>query len=374
MATSSRSNGVRLAAGEAVGAARGELVFVISADYERRTGGWVYDARLMRELAAIGWRIRELILPAGFPYPSERARAQSAEAFAGLAEGTLVVADQLCLGVLPEVARRDAQRLRLVMIVHHPLVLEQDGSRAEDDPFGRSEREALRHVRLAVATSRTTAQFLQERFGVDGGRIIVARPGTDNRPLAEGGGGAGLSLLSVGAVVPRKDHGALVSALRGFRNEAWQLTIVGNTTRAPDHVAAVRAQIAAAGLQDRVRLAGELDEDALEQAWRRADVYVAASRHEGFGMAIAEAISRGLPVVTTEAGAVGEWLASDSALIVPTGDVEALGRALAKVLRQPEIRTALVRGARGQRMRLSSWADTASDIDAALVRVTAEGR
>src|SRR5690606_4271973 len=274
------------AAGMGSGTRRSELVFAISADYERRTGGGDYHTRVSKELAALGLHVRELVLPAGFPHPDEAARAQSAEAFARLADGTLVVTDQLCLGVLPEVAQREAQRLRLVMIVHHPLMLEQYDAEA-DNAFGRSEREALRHVRLAIVTSGTTAEFLRDNFEVDPSRIVIAPPGTDSRALSEGSRGSELALLSVGAVVPCKDHGVLIDALSLLRDEPWRLTIVGNVTRAPDHVSALRARIAAAGLQDRVHLAGELDDVALEEVWRQADIYVASSRHEGSGMAIA---------------------------------------------------------------------------------------
>jgi len=347
-----------------------ELVFVISADYERRTGGWIYDTRLMRELERCGWRVHEFILPAGFPHPDAQARAQSAAAFAGLPDGALVVADQLCLGVLPEVAEREAERLRLVMIVHHPLALEENGT-SDSDPVARSEREALRHVRLAVVTSHETARYLCEQFGMPTARIAVAVPGTDPRPLAPGSGARMLSLLSVGAVVPRKDHGTLIAALSGLSAEPWRLTIAGNTTRAPDHVAMIRSQIESCGLADRVSLAGELDDAALAAAWHNADIYVAASRHEGFGMAIAEAISRGLPIVTTQAGTVSEWLSSHAALIVPAGDPVSLRVALGGVLRQPEIRLALRRGASEQRLRLPRWRETAGHVDAALAGVVA---
>lgn len=358
----------RLVSGRAAAGGRRELVFAISADYERRTGGWIYDERLMRELASGGWRVRELTLPAGFPHPDEQARSQSAAAFAALPDGTLVVGDQLCLGVLPEVAEREAQRLRLVMIVHHPLALERNGS-SEADSFARLEREALRHVRLAIVTSQVTARYLGEQFGVPASRIAVTVPGTDPRPLTPGSGGAEPSLLSVGAVVPRKDHGNLIAALSGLADEPWRLTIAGNTTRAPDHVAKIRAQIESCGLADRVTLAGELTDAALEDAWRGADLYVAASRHEGFGMAIAEAISRGLPVVTTEAGAVSEWLSSRAALIVPPDDAASLRAALARALQEPGMRASLRRGASEQRMRLPRWQETAAIVDAALTRV-----
>ena len=112
-----------------------------------------------------------------------------------------------------------------------------------------------------------------------------------------------------------------------------------------------------------------LDDVALEEVWRGADIYVASSRHEGFGMAIAEAISRGLPVVTTAAGAVSEWLNPSAAMIVPTGDTAALAAALARVLRQPETRAALMRGAREQRLQLTRWHETATRVDAALLHI-----
>lgn len=359
---------IRSVAG-AAGAWR-EFVFAISADYERRTGGWIYNERLMRELETAGWRVQHLVLPAGFPYPSEEVRSRSAEAFARLPDDTLVVVDQLCLGVLPELARKEGRRLRLVMIVHHPLMLEQKGGSARDH-FARAEREALRHVRLAIVTSRVTAAFLCESFEVPASKLLVAVPGTDRGTLSMGSGSGVPSLLSVGAIVPRKDHGTLIAALTKLRDAAWRLTIVGNTTRAPDHVAAIRRQIEAAKLGDRIVLAGELDDAALEEAWQKADLYVASSLHEGYGMAIAEAISRGLPVVTTEAGAVSEWLSRSASLMVPCGDAEALGRAIARVLDEPETRMALQRGAREERMRLPGWRDTAARVDAALAKLTA---
>lgn len=348
----------------------GELVFAISADYERRTGGWIYDERLMRELGAFGWRVRALILPAGFPDPDEQARAQSAAAFAALPDGTLVIADQLCLGVLPEVAQQESNRLRLVIIVHHPLALEQNGA-SDASAFARSERDALQHVGLAIVTSHSTGHFLRDQFRVPAHRIVAAVPGTDLKPLVEGSGSSELSLLSVGAVVPRKDHGSLVAALAGLEDASWRLTIAGSTTRAPEHVISIRAQIESTGLSDRVILAGELDDAALEDAWRSTDVYVAASRHEGFGMAIAEAVSRGLPVVTTEAGAVSEWLSRRAALIVPSGDVTALRDALARILHEPATRLALQHGAIEQRAQLPRWQETAAQVDAALTRMTA---
>lgn len=346
-------------------------VFAISADYERRTGGWVYDQRLMRELRDRGWTIRDLVLPAGFPSPDDRARAQAANMLAALPEGTLVIIDQLCLGVMPDVARDQAHRLRIVMIVHHPLSSEAGISADQYRERMSSEREALRHVALAIVTSHTTARDLRGNFDVGEDRIVVAVPGVDEQPVATGSHGKPL-LLSVGAVVPRKDHGVLISALADLTHLPWHLNIVGNVTRAPDHVLAVRSLIARYGLSDRVTLCGEYADAVLDRAWRDTDLYVAASLHEGFGMAISEAIARGIPVVATAAGAVSEWLDPSAAILVEPGNVTELRDALSRALSNPALRARLRQGALDACRHLPRWQETAAKVDDALTCLVAD--
>jgi glycosyltransferase involved in cell wall biosynthesis len=372
----------------------GELTFAISADYERATGGWVYDQRLLEGLERLGWRIHRLMLPAGFPNPSASARAEAAAAFRGVPDGSLVLVDQLCLGVLPEVAGAEGVRLRLVMIVHHPLALENVRAPSQSRAYAASEGEALRHVAQAIVTSPDTARILRRDYGVPAERIIVAVPGVDRRPLSsrclspgsspqrapEQAGswipgtrpgmtpvrkneGRAINLLSVGAVVPRKDHGALIAALAPLGHLPWRLTIVGNTTRAPAHVARLRTRIAASGLSSRVTLTGELPARALARRWQAADAYVAASRHEGYGMAIAEALAHGLPVVTTRAGAVGTWLGRrGGALVSPDGNTAQLRAALAQVISRPALRSELRRAALARRRALPTWEDAAEAV------------
>jgi glycosyltransferase involved in cell wall biosynthesis len=341
------------------------LVFAISADYARQTGGWIYDQRLLGGLRRLGWVVDELTLPAGFPAPDPEARAASAEALRALPTGTLLLTDQLCLGVLPEVAIEQQHRLRQVMIVHHPLALEGDvpaaaSARAE------AERTALAHVALVVATSEATAQCLRDEYAVPSDRLIVAPPGVDRLPLSTGVGDGTIRLLSVGSVVPRKDHGLLIEALAGLADRPWRLRIAGDLARASDHVAALRARLEELGLEDRVDLAGGLEGEPFEALWREADLYVASSRHEGFGMAVAEAVARGLPIVTTTAGAVEGWLDRRAALIVPVGDMQELRRALARVLDEPELRRRLQEGARAATAALPSWDAAAATVHAAL--------
>jgi glycosyltransferase involved in cell wall biosynthesis len=85
-----------------------------------------------------------------------------------------------------------------------------------------------------------------------------------------------------------------------------------------------------------VSLVGELRDDALESCFDRADVVVLASRQETYGMAVAEALARGIPVVSTGTGAIAELVNHEAGLVVPVDDRAALASALARVIRDDE--------------------------------------
>ena len=120
------------------------------------------------------------------------------------------------------------------------------------------------------------------------------------------------------------------------------------------------------GLDERIKFAGELDQDALGPCYHGSDLAVLASFHEGYGMVLAEALARGLPVVSTTAGALPGTVPEAAGLLVPPGDPAALRRALARVMDDPALRGRLAEGAREARERLSTWPEAAARFAAAL--------
>jgi glycosyltransferase involved in cell wall biosynthesis len=342
------------------------IALAVPGDPATRTGGYIYDRRAFEALAARGWNVTPVPLPAGFPFPSDADLAAADAALAGLPDGATVVVDGLALGAMPEVAARHAGRLDLVALVHHPLCLETGLDPATADRLRASERAALASARRAIVTSPLTAAALVAGFGVPGERVAVALPGVDPAPIAAGGNARPV-LLCVGTVTPRKGHVLLVQALASLRDLAWKLLCVGSLERDPAAAAALREAVAAHGLTDRVALAGELEGPALEAAFARADLAVSASHHEGYGMALAEALARGLPVVATAGGAVAQTVPPDAGLLVPPGDAPALARALRRALAEPGLRARLREGALRARERLPRWSDTAAAIEAALL-------
>jgi glycosyltransferase involved in cell wall biosynthesis len=127
-------------------------------------------------------------------------------------------------------------------------------------------------------------------------------------------------------------------------------------------------------LRSRVTLVGERAEAQLAPFYDRADVFVLASYHEGYGMVLTEALARGLPVVSTTAGAIPDTVPEGAGLLVPPGDAHALAAALRQLMTEPGLRARLVAGARAARSGLPSWRDAAQGFAAELARVSEDAR
>jgi glycosyltransferase involved in cell wall biosynthesis len=119
-------------------------------------------------------------------------------------------------------------------------------------------------------------------------------------------------------------------------------------------------------MQARVVLHGDQDEASLQALYAQADVFVLPSLYEGYGMALAEALARGLPVISTRVGAIPDTVPEDAGLLVPTGDAMALRAALERVIDDPASRAQLAAGARRARSGLPTWALGAERFDDAL--------
>ncbi|WP_158801874.1 MULTISPECIES: glycosyltransferase family 4 protein [unclassified Acidisoma] len=340
-----------------------EVGFAIPGDIDTRTGGYGYDRRLIVGLRAQGFAIRHLAWPDGFPSPDGTALAAAARSLASQPDGRIVIVDGLAFGAIPELAAEEGERLRFVALVHHPLVLETNAPRG----LHAAEREALRHTRAVIVTSKATAETLRREYDVPMGHLLVAPPGTDAAPLAPRHGRPP-HLLSLGAVTPRKGHDILVAALARIADLPWRCTIAGSLDRDMDAVRKLRAQIEAVGLGGRVVLQGEVDD--VGPLFASADLFVLASRHEGFGMAYAEALARGLPIVGTLAGAIPDVVPREAGALVPPGDPAALGAALRHLLSDREARETAASASRRAGGQLPRWGDTIDSVASLLRRLS----
>ena len=279
-----------------------------------------------------------------------------------------MLADGLAFGAMPEEAEREAARLRLVALVHHPLAAETGISADAAAALEVSERRALATARRVVVTSRGTAKALRP-YGVAEDRIDVVEPGTDPAPLAAGSGGGAVHLLCVAALAPRKGHELLFHALASIPERNWRLTCVGSLERHPEVAETLRTLARTLNLDGQIIFAGEATAATLPPFYASADVFVLPTLYEGYGMAVAEALARGLPVVSTKTGAIGDLVEGTAGIVVPPGDVQGFARALSSVLGDSGVRQRLAAGARHVRDRLPTWDDAANRMDAVLSRV-----
>lgn len=339
--------------------------FLVPGELGTRTGGYTYDRRIIDGLRAAGWQVDLQSLGPGYPDPDASALATARRVVEALPDDALVVVDGLAFGVLADVAAAHARRLRWVALVHHPLSLETGLGPGRQRALFDSERRALASARGVIVTSRATGRALAA-FDVDAARIAVVEPGTDPAALAQGSGSAALALLCVATVTPRKGHALLIEALAGLQDRPWTLLCAGSLTMDAACAAALAAAIDAHGLQGRVRLLGECDEAGLRTLYATADVFVLPSFHEGYGMALAEALAHGLPVISTLAGAIPDTVPAAAGLRVPPGDIGALQAALRQVLDDAGLRARLSEGAREARRSLPTWDVSAARFAAAL--------
>jgi len=266
-----------------------------------------------------------------------------------------------------------ARRLRSIALVHHPLADETGLSEADRLRLVATERRALAACAGVVVSSAFTARGLAH-YGVPADRVRVVIPGTEPASPAQGPPeGQPPVLLCVASLTPRKGHDVLVAALAQVQEFPWMCVCAGSPDRDPAHAANVRRLVAEAGLSDRVRLVGEREGDALEALYHGASVFVLASHHEGYGMALADALARGLPVVSTTAGAIPFTVPGDTGLLVPAGDPTALAGALRALLGPSgaQARARLSAAARQYAAALPTWEDSARAFAGAIDELTA---
>ncbi len=336
-----------------------EVHVVLPGPIDTATGGYRYDRHLVQRLPALGWAVRLHELPTGFPFPAPSTRAVARAVLAGIPDGSAVLVDGLALGVLPDEVLPHRNRLRLVALVHHPLNAETGLEPAQIASLLDSERRALTAARALIVTSRATAKLVRDS-GLSLLEPVVIEPGTERAPVRAARDGTPTRLLCVATLTPRKCHLLLLEALAEVRTLPWTLDCVGSTTLHGPTTAALFARRTALGFDERVRLLGERTPAELQRLHLDSDVFVLPSAFEGYGMAVAEALAQGVPVIATRTGAAGELVDARCGRLVEPGDRDGLVHALREVIGDPALREHLAEGARLRASTLPTWSDAAA--------------
>ena len=206
------------------------------------------------------------------------------------------------------------------VVTIHDLSFERDPglmSRKDRLVFKTVVPRAARRARAVLTVSDRTRRDLVALYGVTPDRVVVTPNGVDER-FRPGDGTPGGYALAVGAVNARKNQ---LAALVAATEVGLPLVVAG-----PEQDAALAAELRARG----ATVTGWVDDDRLATLYREASCLVQASRFEGFGIPVIEAMASGTPVVCVDDPALVE-VADGAAVIVPVAELAAgIRRALAE--------------------------------------------
>jgi glycosyltransferase involved in cell wall biosynthesis len=309
------------------------VTFAVPGSLDQPTGGYKYDRLVIAGLRQLGCEVDVIDLGEGFPRPRQETLAAVLPCLRRVPAGQPIVVDGLALGVLPEAAAALRQSHRLIALVHHPLALESGLTDGEAQALRESERAALAAASRVIVTSPATRRVLAADYGVAEDMITVALPGIARTAAPPARRPAGtVNLLAVGSLVRRKGYDVLIEALDRLTGLDWQLVIAGDCKRDRATTDEIAATITRKRLERRVFLVGTVSDRELTELYHDSHVFVLASRFEGYGMAYAEAIAHGLPVIGTRTGAIPETVPPGAGILVPPDDATALGTALRSMI------------------------------------------
>lgn len=334
------------------------IEFIVPAPFTLVTGGYEYDRRITQALGMAGHDVHIHQLAGRHPQPDDAARASAHAVWAALPDDGVVVIDNLGLLSFAALAA-ELPRRRVVILNHHPLGLETGLDPALAETMLDAERKLSHAARHIITTSATTRATLETRFGLAAARITAIEPGTAPATRSTGSGQASVNILAIGSLIVRKGHDILLRAMAKLFDLDWHLTIAGSPAHDPQTAAALCAMPAALGIAGRVTFLGEMTGAPLAELWRHADMFALATRYEGFGMAITEALRRGLPVAVCDGGAAGALIRPEFGVVCPVDDVVQLSKALRRLIFDGNLRRSMSNAAWAFGQSLADWPEQA---------------
>jgi glycosyltransferase involved in cell wall biosynthesis len=248
---------------------------------------------------------------------------------------------------------------RLAALVHHFSWLELQGWRQKLVRW--IEKMMIGRVDFAIVSSRA---IKNETIGLNyaGESVAAIHPGFNPpkgsltsfpRPQSH------FRLLFVGICIFRKGLHLLLDALAQIRNLNLHLDIVGAESREPRYVGYLKRRVSALHLEDIISFHGESNPSDIWQWYAQADIFIAPSLYEGYGIVFAEAMYFGLPVIATCVGGIPEIVEDGkTGILIPPNDVESLSRAINDLYGDSERRQFLSENAKKKAKLLPDWNET----------------
>jgi glycosyltransferase involved in cell wall biosynthesis len=260
--------------------------------------------------------------------------------------------------------------LPVVETIHHPVTIDRDlaiqSATSLKDKLGlrrwfsfiNMQIKVARRLSYTITVSQTASQHIANTFGIPEDKLRVIHNGIDTdifSPSPKTNRIENRLLVVISRDTAVKGLKYMLEALAELRQKhPLELIVVAKGT---DNKATQRL-INTLGIRDYVKFIDEIDTAELVHQYRMASIVVIPSIYEGFGLPAAEAMSCGVPVVSTTAGALPE-VVGDAGILVPPADVKALVEAISALVINPDKRKHLSQIGRKRILQKFNWRNTA---------------
>jgi len=260
--------------------------------------------------------------------------------------------------------------LPVVETIHHPVTIDRDlaiqSATSLKDKLGlrrwfsfiNMQIKVARRLSYTITVSQTASQHIANTFGIPEDKLRVIHNGIDTdifSPSPKTNRIENRLLVVISRDTAVKGLKYMLEALAELRQKhPLELIVVAKGT---DNKATQRL-INTLGIRDYVKFIDEIDTAELVHQYRMASIVVIPSIYEGFGLPAAEAMSCGVPVVSTTAGALPE-VVGDAGILVPPADVKALMEAISALVINPDKRKHLSQIGRKRILQKFNWRNTA---------------
>ncbi len=175
------------------------------------------------------------------------------------------------------------------------------------------------------------------------------------------------NLLFVGQVKPWKGLDTLIKALSRLKNLDFTLNVIGRYDSNSKYFHCIQKLIYEANLSGKIIFHGEVDKERLSHFYRKADIFISASRSETFGMVLLEAISFGLPIIASAIPATRESLKDNiNAILYEPENIDALAEAIHRLITDHNLRISIAKNNALRSAKIRTWRNVADDTLAAI--------
>lgn len=272
------------------------MIYFLHPDHDRPSGGNVYNRHIIQHVSAEGFPLRPVVVAA------DAICAEWLESLHTTQEDWLLWDSLFTHQLAGVVAAMPNNRHALLM---HYLASENPQLAAvERERQLAIEQRAADSVLAFIATGHGIAEKLQHRY--PNKPVWVVQPGVDSlflsQAMRDDPDQTIVHLLTVANLLPAKGHLDILAMLSRLSERNWCWHIAGDDQRDVNHVCQLQQAIAATGLSEGIIFHGMLSQAELAQLMGKMHIFVFASHYEAYGMALAEAVAAGLPVVATRVG------------------------------------------------------------------------